>query len=206
MRYEAVLRDAVLVSWEADESALARDLPAGLRPARDESGRLLVSLAAFRHESPRLRGVRGPAFGQLDVRTYVERDGEQGSFLYLTRVALPGLTGVAFGLPVRPARIRVSQGRVSAPGVGVELRYRELATTPDARVAFGSLEYAFFVAAGLRRLVTRQEALAWRPAELLDRPRIEPVLALGFDVGEPVSVLSAEGGAFAADVPAQEVG
>ncbi len=209
MRYEVVARSLVLLTWAVDGAALAADLPGGLRPALDDGGRGLVSIVAFRNQAPRLGGLRGARFAQVNVRTYVERDREQGIFLYLTRVGLPGLAGAAFGLPVRPARIRVAEGRVSAPGLGVELRYRHggLPQVPQAGgTPLGSHDVAFLVSAGLRRLVTQHEGFAWQAAELLGPPRVDPVLALGFDVHEPDSVLYAERTALVTELPPEEVG
>src|SRR6185312_7162674 len=64
-------------------------------------------------------------FSQLNVRTYVTWKGEPAVLFLASRVTLAGLPGLLFGAPYRSARLRVKPGQIRAPGLGVELRYRQ---------------------------------------------------------------------------------
>ena len=188
-------RDLLLVSFEVDPDAVAGRLPAGLRPALLESGAALLSVVALRSVDVRLGARHVPSYSQVTVRTYVARAEEGAVFFLSLRVTLPGLAGALFGVPVRPARIRVRDGAVAAPALGVSFRYRRLgaarAVPHLSTGAVGTGETAYLVSAGLRRLRAEHEPFAWEEAELLEPPRYDPVLALGFDVAEPCSVLAA---------------
>jgi hypothetical protein len=207
---ELTARNLLVVSWEVDEAALTADLPAAVRPALLPSGRGLVSLVALRASAPTLGRLRAPSFCQLWVRTYVIAGEEHAIFIYGLRTGIAGLGGVAFGMPVRPARIRVQDGRVSAPGLGVELRYRHdgrPSSVPALEgTEIGSQSAVYVMSAGVRRLWVEHSPFRWEAAELLTAPRIDPVLALGFDLGEPVSVLYAERTALRTELPPSEVG
>jgi hypothetical protein len=209
VRLTLVARRLLLVTWEISPAAAARTLPPGLSPALDEAGRALLSIAALRCEQVRLDGRRGPSFAQLSVRTYVQRAAEPAAFFLTVRVTPAGLGGIAFGAPLRPARIRVREGAVDARGLGVSFRYR-LVGEPSDVPAFeagplGTHEVGYFVSAGLRRLVATHEPFDWRAAELVGGARAEPLLALGFDVGEPVSLLYAERTRFEMDLPPRKL-
>jgi hypothetical protein len=117
--------------------------------------------------------------------------------------------GAAFGAPYRPARIRVREGSVSARGLGVSLGYRRTGepaepgfrTGPDA-----THELGYFEAAGTRRLHAEHDPISWERAELAGELRVDPVLALGFDLGEPVSAVYADGIAARFGLPPEKVG
>jgi hypothetical protein len=209
MQLTFVAHDLVLASWLVPAALPARDLPAGVEPALTEDGRAVVSLVAFRAEAVRLDGRRVPSFAQLNVRTYVRRAEETGIFLLSLRVTPPGLGGIAFGVPVRPARIRVREGTVQAPGLGYSLRYRRVPGSPEVPVVdeepIGSQAGAFLVSAGLRRIVAEHDPFAWEPVELTAPARFDPVLALGLDVGPPDSLLYAGRTGFRAELPLPNV-
>jgi hypothetical protein len=200
-------RDLLLASWWVSPERVARGLPRALEPALAD-GRALVSIATLRCEDVRLGSRRAPSFSQLSVRTYVVRDGEPGVFFLSLRVTPPGLGGVLFGAPFRPASIRVREGLAEARGLGVSFAYRAggLPSVPFVdEVALGSHQTGYVVSAGLRRLAAGHEPFAWEAAELTAEPRLDPVLALGFDVKEPDSLLYARSTCFRADLPLARV-
>lgn len=209
MQVSLTVRDLVVVTWAVPPSAARRDVPASVELALTDDGDALVSLVAYRADDVRLGGRRVPGFRQLAVRTYARSGDEDGAFFLVQRVTLPGLGGIVFGTPVRPARIRVEDGRVRAPGLGASVLYRRLGRVADPPVAggvpIGSQQVAFFVSAGLRRLPSAHEPYAWEAAELLEPPRVDPVLALGFKIAEPVSVLAARSAGFRLELPARHV-
>lgn len=202
------MRNLVVVSWEVDPERVRIDLPPELSPALAEDGGGLVSLAAFVNEDVRLGDTRAPSFAQLDVRTYVSGDRGPGAFVLSFRVTPPGMGGAAFGAPYRPARIRVREGSVTARGLGVSLTYRRTGepaeppfrTGPDAMHEIG-----YFEAAGTRRFHAEHEPIAWERAELTGELRAEPVLALGFDLGEPLSAVFADGVGARFELPPEKV-
>lgn len=203
------MRNLVVVSWEVDPERVRIDLPPGLTPALAAGGGGLVSLAAFVNEDVRLGDARAPSFAQLEVRTYVSGDRGPGGFVLSFRVTPPGMGGAAFGAPFRPARIRVREGSVAARGLGVSLAYRRtrkaaeppFRTGPDA-----THEIGYFEAAGTRRFHAEHDPIAWERAELAGPLRAEPVLALGFDVAEPLSAVYADGVAARFELPPEKVG
>jgi hypothetical protein len=203
------VRHMLLATWEVDPERVQRSLPAGLEPALAAGGRALVSIAAFRNAGVRLSRRRVPGYSQLNVRSYVTRAGEPAIFLLSLRVTLPGLGGVLFGAPSRPARIRVREGAAEAPGLGVSFGYRRLGEPPRAPALpggpLGSHDVGYFFAAGLRRLVARHDPFAWEAAELTASPRLDPLLGLGFDVREPDSLLYAASTAFSVELPPERV-
>jgi hypothetical protein len=91
----------------------------------------------------------------------------------------------------------------------VSLRYRRSGPTgvvPAFRTGpLGSHDVGYFLAAGLRRLAAEHDPFAWEAAELLAPARLDPVLALGFDAGEPASVLYAASNRFRAQLPPEKV-
>lgn len=202
-------RDLLLATWAVPPPRVRRNLPGGVELALAPDGSALVSLVALRNDGVRVNGLPVPSFAQLAVRTYVAVGGEPALFLLGVRVGPAGLAGAALGIPLRPARIRVGPGRVEARGIGASLRYRPLGPARDVPAAggtpLGEHQAAAFYSAGLRRLSGRHPAPAWQEAELVDPPLLDPVLAFGFDVREPESLLYAEAVPFAVDLPPEKV-
>jgi hypothetical protein len=202
-------RDLLLVTWEVSSGTIARTLPAGVKPAVTPNGGALVSLAAVRITAVRAGAMPLPSWSQLAVRTYVQVAGEHAILFLSLRVTPPGLAAAMFGVPVRPALVRVARGLVRSSGLGVSIRYRVLpgpAGVPELEGGpVGHHDVAYVVAAGMRRLIARHDPFAFEAAELLERPRLDSLLALGFDVEEPVSVLYAAGTAFALELPPERV-
>lgn len=210
MRLETTVRDLLAATWHVPAEAVASALPPGPQPALAEDGRALLSLVALRNTEVRAGRWRAPSFAQLGLRTYVTLDGQPALFLFAVRVTAAGLGGAFLGMPLRPARIRVRRGEALARGAGVRLRYRTIGRASSVPVAggtpLGAHEVALLVSAGLRRLVSWHEPCVWDEAELLEPALAEPVLALGFDVGEPDSLLYAAQTRFALELPAERVG
>jgi uncharacterized protein YqjF (DUF2071 family) len=196
-----VLRDLVLASWETDEASLARALPAGVHPATVD-GVYLVSLVALRAEAARLGRLPVPRFSQLEVATYVERDGPAVFFL-AGRVTLPAAPAVLFGLPYRPARLHVRDGRADAAGVGVSLRYRRGGPAGPAPLEFSDV--GLVEAGGLRAFRVRSSEIPWEGAALTEPPRHDVLLALGFRLAGAPSLVYAERFDFAIEVPPRRV-
>jgi hypothetical protein len=196
-----VVRDLILASWETDEASLARALPSGVQPATVD-GTYLVSLVALRAEAARLGRVPVPRFSQLEVATYVERDGA-AVFLLAGRVTLPVAPAALFGLPYRPARVRVREGRADAPGVGVSLRYRRGGPGGPAPLDFSDV--GLVEAGGLRRFRVRSGDIPWENAALIEPPRHDLLLALGFRLGGAPSLVYAERFDFAVELPPRKV-
>jgi uncharacterized protein YqjF (DUF2071 family) len=201
--------DLVVLSWAVSPGAVRRELPPALEPALDPDGRAVVSLAAFRNTEVRVSGRQVPGFCQLNLRTYVERRGATEILLLSVRVSLGGIVGALFGVPVRPARLRVREGSVAAPGLGVSFEYERLApvgAVPDVGGApIGSQASALALTAGIRRIDAAHDPFAWEAAELVAPPRVDPVLALGFDLAWPDSVLYAARTAFRVELPPKSV-
>jgi uncharacterized protein YqjF (DUF2071 family) len=203
------MRNLLVVSWEVDPERVRIDLPAGLAPALAGDGGGLVSLVAFVNEDVRLGDTPAPSFAQLNVRTYVSGDRGPGAYVLSFRVTPPGMGGAAFGAPYRPARIRVREGSVTARGLGVSVAYRRTGepaeplfrTGPDA-----AHEIGYFEAAGTRRFHAEHDPIAWERAELTGELRVDPVLALGFDLGEPLPAVFADSVSARFELPPEKVG
>jgi Uncharacterized conserved protein (COG2071) len=196
------VRDLVLASWETDPDRVARTLPPGLRPAPVD-GQHLVTVAALRHAGGRLGRLPVPPFSQLNVRTYVEHEGETAVFFLMTRVTLPGMGGAVLGAPFRPARIRVRPRELDAPGLGVSLRY-EPAGPPRPSELTGHL-VGLYEAAGVRAVRIRRAPAEWQLALPTGPHRADPLTALGFDVSAPPELLYARNAAFEAELPPRRV-
>ncbi|MGH2995641.1 MAG: DUF2071 domain-containing protein, partial [Gaiellaceae bacterium] len=185
MLFSVNVRDLVLASWETDAERVARTLPPGLEPA-EVDGRHLVTLAALRYQGGRLGRLPVPPFSQLNVRAYVEWEGEPAVVFLMTRVTAPGMGGALLGAPYRPARLRVRPGSVQAPGLGVSVPYERKGPRGSGPGALGRHELGIFEAAGLRAVRIRRGQAEWEDAAPAGPVRADPLLALGFDVsGRP---------------------
>ena len=196
------VRDLLLASWEIDPERVAAAVPPGLTPAPVD-GRHLVTVAALRWRHGRIGLLPLVPFSQLNVRVYVEQGGETAVFFLALRVTPPGLGGALFGLPVRPARLRVRPDRVEARGLGVSLRFEP--GGPAAPSELGHHELGLYEAAGLRAFRIRRGEAAWRQAEPLGEVRADPLLALGFEPAGPPSLRYAPEASFEAELPPRRV-
>jgi uncharacterized protein YqjF (DUF2071 family) len=196
LRLEA--RNLVLASWETSPESVARTLPPGLVPAPVE-GRHLVTLAALRWARGRLDRLPLPPFSQLNVRAYVEHEGETGVFFLGMRVTVPGIAAALFGVPVRTARLGVRPGLAESSGLGVRIRY-EVGGLAEPT---GLVEHALgiYEAAGLRAFRIRRGEATWRHAEASERVRADPLLALGFTLETPPTLLYVPEAPFEAEFP-----
>ena len=196
------VRDLLLASWEADAERVARTLPRGLRPAAVD-GRHLVTIAALRNTGGRLGRLPIAPFSQLNVRAYVEHEGELAVVFLLSRVTLPGMAAALLGAPYRPARLRFARGRADAPGLGVSIAYEPREASDPSPLTQHVL--GLYEAAGLRAFRIRRGPAVWQRADLVGSVRADPLVALGFDVSAPPSLLYAERAAFETELPPRRV-
>jgi uncharacterized protein DUF2071 len=188
----------LLASWETDPARVRRALPAGLAPAAVE-GKHLVTVAALRWESGRLGGLPIPPFSQLNVRVYARHGEETGVVFLAVRTTLPGLGGALFGFPVRPARLRVRQGLVEAPGLGVRIPFARRGPAEPSELGGHSL--GLYEAAGLRAFRIRRGETSWERAEPTGSVSADPLLALGFELERPPRLLYTERASFEIELP-----
>jgi hypothetical protein len=172
-------RDLVIVSWPIDRVDAERLVPPALTPSPVD-GEYLISLVAMRQEG-------SPRYSQLNIRTYVEHQGEQGVYFLVTRVTLPGLVGVLMGAPFAPSRMRIEPGVVEAGGLGVSFRYR-IGDESDAG-PMGRHELGIFGRSRLRTIRITRGPATWRRAELEPDIRADPMVVYGFDPRAPARVL-----------------
>lgn len=194
------VRDLLLASWRTDRESVARALPDGLEPAEID-GDHLVSLVALRYAGGRVgRRVPIPAFSQLNIRVYALWEGEPAVVFLDARVTPLGMGATLLGAPYRTARLRFRPGQADAPGLGIRIRYR-----PDGAADPGELgryELGLFPAGReLHGFRVRHGPAEWRSAVATEPVRADPLLALGFDVREPASLLYAEAASFEVDAP-----
>jgi hypothetical protein len=175
-------RDLVVVSWPIVREDAERLLPPGLEPSAVD-GRYLISVVALSQEGA-LR------YGQLNIRTYVEHEGEQAVYFLVTRVTLPGLVGVLMGAPLAPSRITVERGSVEARGLGISLHY-EVGDEADPG-AIGGHSLGIYGRARLKTFRIRRGPTEWRRGELRAPVRADPLVVYGFPPDERADVLYAE--------------
>jgi len=175
-------RDLVIVSWPIERADAERLLPPGLT-SEAVDGKHLISLVAMRHEG-------SAHYRQLNIRTYVEHEGEDAVYFLVTRVTLPGLVGILMGAPFAPSRIRVERGAVEAGGLGVSLRYR-VGAEVDAGL-LGRHEVGIFGRSRLRAIRITRGPAVWQRAELDPSVRADPLVVYGFDPRAPAEVLYCE--------------
>ena len=185
--------DLLIASWAVPRESVARVLPTGLEPA-EMDGRHLVSLVALRYAGGRLGRLPVPPFSQLNVRVYTLWEGEPAVLLLDARVSPPGLLAQLFGFPFRTSLLRVRRGRADARGLGVRIRYA-LDGEADPG-ALGRHALGLFESAGLRSFRVHRGPCRWWRALASEHVRADPLLALGFDVNEPDSLLYAGGASF----------
>lgn len=196
------VRTILIATWRADGDAVARVIHPALEPA-EVDGAFRVSLVALRYDGGRVGRVRVPRFSQLNARTYVSYRGEPAVYFLRAYVTPPGMGAAFLGAPYRPARLRFSERRVEAPGLGVSLAY-ELGA-PSLPGELGRHELGLFEAAGLRAFRIRRGSAEWRVGELEERPRADVLLAHGFPSAGDPSLLHAETTSFEAEIPPRRV-
>jgi len=192
------VRDLLIASWPTSREAVARTLPSGLAPA-EVDGRHLVSVVALRYGSGRLGLLPVPPFSQLNLRVYVTWQDEPAVFFLAARVTVPGLGGILFGAPYRPARLRFRPGLVEAPGLGLSLPYRQ--EGPGDPGPLGVHELGIFEAAGLRAFRIRRGEARWQRAVPNGPVRADLLPAHGFDLGAEPELYYSERASFEAEVP-----
>jgi hypothetical protein len=193
------IHDMLVASWRVGADAVARVLPPGLEPA-ETNGRHVVSAVFLRYSRARLGRLPAPSFAGLNIRVYTFWEGERAAYFLDARVTSPGKPAALF-LPVRTAHLRVRRGR--AQGLGLDLRYD--VDGPVDPGDLGRLELGLFPAAGLKALRVRRGPAEWRRAELLEPARVDPILALGFDVREPAELLYVGEASLEAELPTRRV-
>jgi hypothetical protein len=177
------VRDLLVASWRTDAASVARTLGYGLVPAEID-GAHLVSAASFRYAGGRLGRFPVPPFSQLNLRVYTSWERETAAYFLDVRVSPLGKLG-ALLLPVRATRLRIRRGY--AEGLGLRLAY-DVGDSVDPG-EMGTIELGLLPSGELKAVRVRRGPAEWRRAELRESPRLDPVLALGFDVGEPDSLL-----------------
>jgi len=199
MRLTVDVRDMLVASWPVGAEDVARVLPPGLEPAEMNGGHR-VSAVFLRYAHGRLGRLPAPPFAGLNIRVYTSWKGEQAACFLDARVTPPGKLAALF-VPVRTARLRVRRGR--AEGLGLSLRYE--VDGPADPGDLDRLELGLFPAAGLKALRVHRGPAEWRRAELLEPARVDPILALGFEVHEPVELLYVAETRLEADLPPRRV-
>jgi hypothetical protein len=172
------VRDLVIASWEADLERIRAALPAQLEPLALD-GRFLVSLVGFHATGGRLGKLPLLPFTQLNARTYVSWRDEPAVFFLGSRVTAGGLPARLLGAPYRQARLRVREGLLRAPGLGVSLRFR-LAGEADPG-SLGRHELGLVEGGGLRSFRIRRGEAEWRRGELVEPARADFLVALGLE-------------------------
>jgi hypothetical protein len=184
------VENLLLASWETSRESVERVAPPGMQPAEVE-GRHVVSVVSFRVRRGRVGRSPVLPFSQLNVRTYVTWKGEPAVLFLASRVTPAGLPGLLFGAPYRSARLRVRPGRLRAPGLGVDIRYR-----PDGPADPGDLgrhELGIFESGGLKAIRVQRGPAEWQSAELAAPATANVLLGYGFTPGgEPQLVYTAK--------------
>jgi hypothetical protein len=195
-------RDLVIATWPVERRAVARVLPDGIPPA-ELDGAYRVSVVGLRYRRGRLGRLPLVPFAQLNVRTYVDWEGEPSVFFLAARVSAFGLGGILLGAPYRFAALRVAAGRVRAPGLGVSLDYSPAGGGEPG--ALGRHELGLFEHDGLRAVRIRRGPADWRAAELVAEPRTDLLRAYGFEQLGPPSLVYTPRTSFEVDVPPERI-
>ena len=190
MRIHLDVENLLIASWKTTREAVERVTPPGIQPA-EVDGHHVVSVVSFRVRGGRLGRSPILPFSQLNVRTYVTWKDEPAVLFLATHVTPGGLPGLLFGAPYRSARLRVKPGRLRAPGLGVDIRYR-----PDDPADPGELgrhELGIFESGDLKAIRIRRGNAEWQSAVLTAPATAHALLGYGFSpVGEPKLVYTAK--------------
>ena len=95
------------------------------------------------------------------------------------------------------------QGLVEAPGLGVRIDYERAGRAEPSELGHHAL--GLFEAAGTRAFRIRRGEVAWERAEPTEPVRADPLLALGFELDRPPSLLYAERTSFEVDLPPERL-
>ena len=202
MRLALDVRDLVIATWPVRREAVERVVPANLAPAEID-GEHRVSVVALRYRGGRLGRLPLAPFSQLNVRTYVEWEGEPAVFFLAARVTAFGLGGIAVGAPYRYAVLRLAPGRLRAPGLGLALDYRVGGAGEPG--ALGRHELGLFEHDGLRAVRIRRGPAQWQAAELVGEPRTDLLVAYGLEPTGPPGLVYTAGTSFGAEVPPERL-
>ena len=190
MRIHLDVENLLIASWKTTREAVERVTPPGIQPA-EVDGHHVVSVVSFRVRRGRLGRSPILPFSQLNFRTYVTWKDEPAVLFLASRVTPGGLPGLLFGAPYRSARLRVKPGRLRAPGLGVDIRYR-----PDDPADPGELgrhELGIFESGDLKAIRIRRGHAEWQSAVLAAPATAHALLGYGFSpVGEPKLVYTAK--------------
>jgi hypothetical protein len=183
MRIRLDVENLLIASWETSREAVGHVAPPGIEPAEVE-GRHVVSVVSFRVRRGRVGRSPVLPFSQLNVRTYVTWKDESAVLFLASRVTPGGLPGLLFGAPYRSARLRVKPGRLSATGLGVDIRYRPGGPADPGEL--GRHELGIFESGDLKAIRIRRGPAEWQSAELASPATAQVLLGYGFSpVGEP---------------------
>jgi Uncharacterized conserved protein (COG2071) len=202
------VRDLLFVSWNVSRDRVASKLPSGLEPELSD-GNAVVTLAFARAVGCKLGPLRVPTFSKLTVHSYVTGPDGPGLCLLASRVSRSTFGRKLVGIPFETARVRVRRGLAEAHELHASVRYRTDGSSEPPELesgTVGSHETAYFQSGGLFRLVARHSPISWERATALAPLQCGPVTALGFEVGEPSSLLYADGVVFRAELPPTRAG
>ena len=190
MRIHLDVENLLIASWKTTREAVERVTPPGIQPA-EVDGHHVVSVVSFRVRRGHVGRSPILPFSQLNVRTYVTWGDEPAVLFLASRVTPGGLPGLLFGAPYRSARLRVKSGRLRAPGLGVDIRYR-----PDDPADPGELgrhELGIFESGDLKAIRIRRGNAEWQSAVLTAPATAHALLGYGFSpVGEPELVYTSK--------------
>ncbi|MEZ5098739.1 MAG: hypothetical protein R3C15_02820 [Thermoleophilia bacterium] len=202
------IEQAFAAVWAVSLEDADRVLPRGAAPL-DVDGKGLLSLVVTRFG----RGTAGPlpipGYTQLELVVHgrSKKHGHEGPYPLMTRVTPGGASCVLRRVKYRPTVVRFAPGRVEMPGGRVSVRFEPAPSGAALPVepAFGHEPVVLVMAKetrGYRRTVT---GLEWSPVRLVGQPALDPVLALGFDVGEPTWALLGGPGEVEARLPTRRL-
>ncbi len=208
MQLRQPIRDLFLATWELESEPIKAQLPDGFEPITVR-GRALVSVACFRNRPALLGMLPVPPYAEIDVRTFVsDRDGSSAVFVFDFFVPAVGLAAAPFGVPAQITRLKVSAGRVSAPGIHVAAAYApgERAALGDRQTALSTHPAAYWLKNGrLRRMAGGYHGIVWREAALAGERNFGPVARLGADPRRPDYALYSDRAELKAALPARRV-
>ena len=189
MRIRLDVENLLIASWETSREAVERVAPPGMQPV-EVDGRHVVSIVSFHVHRGRVGRSPVLPFSQLNVRTYVTWKDEPAVLFLASRVTPGGLPGLLFGAPYRSARLRVKPGRLHAPGLGVDIRYRPGGPADPGEL--GRHELGIFESGDLKAIRIQRGPAEWRSAELAAPATAQVLLGYGFSpAGEPQLVHTA---------------